>query len=274
MDVFLPDLGIKDTKATKKLLGYGRMHKAMLYLCGLVRHVCEKSPIVMIFEDLQWYDSKSLEMLYMILTRLSASVAIITTRSVESLGRAYLRVYGYGALNSFKLLPLNRNETVGLVLNVLSCELSQPCAIMQHTCCNFNHHISTAIVLQPCLNCDPALADFVVERTGGAPYFITELTKSMRECKIIEVHVNGRVALSQDHNMHSNMILSEDISAAITSRLDALSARQQLVLKAASVVGMWFNLSLVKTVILSAYKIKVNCLKEVEAMILKDIVYE
>ena len=122
LDAFLPDFGMKDTSMTRKLRGSGRTHRSMLFLCELIRHVCESRAIVMFFEDLQWYDSKSLELTHMVLTRLGGAVAMITTRPVENPGRAYLRVYGYGALTSFKLLPLNRRETMTVVLNVLSSE--------------------------------------------------------------------------------------------------------------------------------------------------------
>ena len=122
LDAFLSNFAMKDTVKTKKLRGSGRTHRSMLFLCQVIAHVCAKMALVIFFEDLQWFDSKSLELTHMILTRLKGAMALITTRPVENPGRAYLRVYGHGASTSFTLQPLNRKETMKVVLNVLSSE--------------------------------------------------------------------------------------------------------------------------------------------------------
>ena len=85
----------------------------------------------------------------------------------------------------------------------------------------------------------PPVARLILDKAEGHPFFGEELAYALRDAGYIRV-VNSTVHLSTTTEELERLTFPDTIQGVITSRIDRVSAQQQLVLKVASVIGRIF----------------------------------
>ncbi len=91
------------------------------------------------------------------------------------------------------------------------------------------------------------VSELIMRRAEGHPFFSEELAFSLRDSGVIVVEDgSGRLAAPDD--TLERLAVPDTVQGVITSRVDHLDARQQLLLKVASVLGPSFDLDLVRDV--------------------------
>jgi tetratricopeptide (TPR) repeat protein len=99
---------------------------------------------------------------------------------------------------------------------------------------------SVAVLLQALLGSDSSLStlnSLVVERTGGNPFFVEEIVRSLEDMGVLEGTRGSQRLVRQ----FSGIEVPPTVQAVLSARIDALPATQKRVLQEAAVIG--FNVS-------------------------------
>ena len=113
---------------------------------------------------------------------------------------------------------------------------------------------STAAMLKAVLDVDDApveLAAMVHERTGGNPFFVEEIARSLTETGTIRVDAR-RVTLA---GSLETLCLPANVQGVIRARLDRLDLNARQVLRAASAVGRDFTRGIVERAVLDVDRV-------------------
>ncbi|KAJ3193044.1 hypothetical protein HK101_005537 [Irineochytrium annulatum] len=174
---------------------------------------------VFIFDDAQWYDSQTLDVL-MTLSRYCPKIFVqIQTRP--------LKLSENRILEQTLALP----ETIHLVLAGFS---EQDAIEMIMT--------KLRSLTVQVIGIDPDILTSILAKTAGSPLFLQMIIDVMfvKIGSDLVVNNNGLVAL-RDESVHVEAILT-DLSAAVLFQFDRLDGKFQRLLKSASVFGQYFNL--------------------------------
>ena len=179
-------------------------------------------PIVIVMEDLHWADATSMELIESLFgLALTHRIVFINVfrpgywrtddRKVETL---YQWLPGVDFIELF-LVPLDKQAGEILVNNMLKAE-------------GLQHSIKQQIV----------------DRTGGNPFFIEEVVRSLIDDKaILKTHTGLRVTKKID-----SAVIPTTINDVIVARIDRLDDRTRELLKIASVIGRSFFDRIIKDV--------------------------
>jgi serine/threonine protein kinase/tetratricopeptide (TPR) repeat protein len=181
---------------------------------------CAGQVLVLILEDWHWADEGSKEVLFLLREMVSAYplLVIVTSRPVQS-GQSSLPS---GDLH-LELAPLGGG----------------PAAEMLSAAC------SGAKV-------PDELSELISEKTGGNPFFIEELCRTLLESGTIVIEDGeARLAGSVDR-----LLIPDTVEAVLKSRLDRLDPEAREVLRCAAVIGRQFGLELLSRVVPSRPRLK------------------
>ncbi|HYL30517.1 MAG TPA: tetratricopeptide repeat protein [Gemmatimonadales bacterium] len=92
---------------------------------------------------------------------------------------------------------------------------------------------------------DPALADWLRERTGGNPFFLEEACRSLLEEGAVKVEGGSALFRRPDQPLH----LPDTVQAVIRARVDRLDPATREILRVASVLGRDFGQGLLEQVL-------------------------
>jgi predicted ATPase len=157
------------------------------YIEGLSRH----DPVLIVFEDAQWVDPTSLELLYLVVERIPSLpiLLVVTFRSDFQPPWA-----GRPQVTLLLLNRLGRGDTLALVHRVVGDESSLPSEI----------------------------AEQIVDRADGVPLFTEELTKTVLEIRTSED------SLATLATQRAALALPPTLHASLTARLDRLGPAKEL----------------------------------------------
>jgi class 3 adenylate cyclase/tetratricopeptide (TPR) repeat protein len=159
-------------------------------------------PVIMVFEDLHWNDMQTLGLLKAVLSSIRDSrVLLLVTYRPEDYDDKWVDQPHYRQL---KLEPLAQ-EGLEQLLEVL-------------------------------LGADPQLAsvkEFLVERTGGNPFFVEEIIRSLVEINVL-AGARGQYRLEKPF---SSVQVPATVRAVLSARIDRLLPDQKRLLQEAAVVG-------------------------------------
>jgi class 3 adenylate cyclase/DNA-binding XRE family transcriptional regulator len=169
--------------------------------------LARQGPLIVVFEDLHWASDSLLDLVERIMQpRTSAPLLLIAVSRPELLDRR--PAWGAGVRQNFTTLvlqPLGAEQTAELVAQ-LGPDLPE------------------------------ALRRKIVERSGGNPFFVTELVRGLAE-RGIRVEDQGMDAVP------------DTVHAAVLARLDLLEPTERRVLQAAAVGGRLFRPAIVQAVL-------------------------
>jgi class 3 adenylate cyclase/tetratricopeptide (TPR) repeat protein len=209
-------LPIPDSASTSRLDGAARADRVVDLVVALIEREARDGGMLIVLEDLHWFDSASLRLAHSLRRRLSSVPLVITSRptgdDVDDLHR--------GLKNAAELLPIEPlPETRILELVALRLGASDVSADAR---------------------------TFINERANGNPLFAESLARELGAAGILKV-VGGIVRLEQSA-AGLVALVPRSLDAIIGTRVDRLSAMDSLTLKSASAIGPTFQLEVVRAI--------------------------
>jgi class 3 adenylate cyclase/tetratricopeptide (TPR) repeat protein len=204
-------LSVKDSGIdTIPMSPEGRKDRILEALKRIVLKGSEIRPLIMAIEDLHWIDKGSEDSLKDLFENISgANVFLIFTYRPE-----FVHTWGGKSYHSqVNLNRLSNRESLTMLSYLLGTE-----------------------------DIDKNLADLVLEKTEGIPFFVEEFVKSLKDLKIIEKK-NSKYHLAKDI---LEMIVPSTIQDVIMARVDSLPDGAKEVLQIGSVIEREFSYELVR----------------------------
>ncbi len=204
-------IDVPDTEETASLAGEQRVTATQSLLLELLAADRDRTgSLVLLLEDAHWFDSASWGLLADAVA-LRDVVVVITTRPDSPATRRELEGVGRGT------------ETVTIHLEPLPTDDVRRLA---------QASLGVAAI-------DDRVEAMLIETCKGNPFFVVELVQALAQRGALVVG-SGMATIVEDEAVH----VPTTIQAAITSRVDILSADEQLTIKVASVVGATFDVDL------------------------------
>lgn len=186
-----------------------RLENAMQAFCTLLQAESLRNSVVLHLEDLHWLDTDSQQMIRMLVQTCAAyPIAILCTSRYQDDGRRMDLGLEDGAQEQI------------IELETLSPQAVQACA-EQILGDDISHE----------------LIPFLMEKTGGNPFFVEQLVLDLQERELLEQGGSGRWQLYPDGVSN----VPTTINAVLISRLDRLIAEVRWVVQAAAVLGREFH---------------------------------
>jgi class 3 adenylate cyclase/tetratricopeptide (TPR) repeat protein len=210
VDVILP-VPIPDNELTSAMSGEIRGGNVRELLTRLLAYEASQSPLLIVMEDLHWFDSASWALLVDIQQKVRPLFLALNTRPLTDPVPVQLKqVLDTPGTRLLRLEAMKLDDVEALVCQRLGVK-SVP----------------------------PMLSRLIREKSEGHPFFAEELAYALRDSGILIIE-------NQECRVHSRFLNFEDLTlpdtlqAAITNRIDSLDPSQQLTLKVASVIGRIF----------------------------------
>jgi predicted ATPase len=186
-------------------------------LAGVVQavlaHQAAQQPIVLALEDLQWADEASLKVLDHVAGAVGTMHVLMLVIYRSDWTHAWPRRARYRPL---PLDELGENARRALLANLLGAE-----------------------------SLSEGLAQTILSRTGGNPFFIEEVVKSLQDSGVLSLSKGGLLIRSDDTWMPAadltRVPLPDRVENAILTRLDQLAEPSREVLQRASIIGQEFE---------------------------------
>jgi class 3 adenylate cyclase/tetratricopeptide (TPR) repeat protein len=190
-------------------------------VASLVELLAYEQPLVLVFEDLHWTDSISLELLERILpftnrTRLMIIALFRPQRQEPSwqFHQVAARDYAH-RYSSIALEPLDEHNARTLVANLLEIE-----------------------------DLPEKVRGLILKKAEGNPFFVEEVIRSLLDAKLV-VRENSHWRATRDIE---NITVPDTLAGVITARLDRLDSDSKRAAQTASVVGREFQMDIVADV--------------------------
>ena len=212
LNAILP-LGLPDTEVTRQMDGPSRADSIEDLMAFLLDDAARARPTAIVIDDAHWLDSTSVGLARAIARRVPHLLVVLATRPPEA-GADLEKLVGVG--DRIRITALSSSDVGALVARRLGAE-----------------------------TVDEAVERFVFERAEGHPLYSEELALALRD--------EGRLTVESSvvrpiADGLSGAAVPESLEGVIHGRIDRLTARQQLALKTASVVGPTFQLDVLRGV--------------------------
>jgi len=210
LDVILP-IQIPDNELTSAMMGEIRGSNIREVLTRVLSYEAAQAPLLIVMEDLHWFDSASWALLVDIQQKVRPILMAVNTRPLsDPVPVQFKQLLETPDTHFIKLEAMVLDDVEALVCQRLGVK-SVP----------------------------PLIGRLIREKSDGNPFFAEELAFALRDTGILyienqECQVNARFMSLED------LTLPDTLQAAITNRIDSLNPSQQLTLKVASVIGRLF----------------------------------
>jgi len=210
------ELTAPEAEKVRFLDGHSLQLQIFLAVAALFEKIAAITPAVIIIDDIQWYDSASLELINFLLAGVKQNnisfVLSYRLGYVDSIKKFLDGIRGnYGAdTTEIGLANLSPDDSIRLIDNLVGGKLSEP------------------------------LKKFILEKSSGNPFFIEEIVRNIIE--------SGRLAQAgtiTERDIH----IPGSIDAAITSRIDGLDKEAKYLLKIAAILGRSFPRALLEEIV-------------------------
>jgi adenylate cyclase len=165
----------------------------------------ERETLVLIFEDLHWFDPQSEAFLERLIESYPGSRTLVVTNFRPEFSAGWMRHSYYRQL---PLIPLPETAVADLLGGLLGVDVS----------------------LAPLLR-------FVLERTGGNPFFVEEVVRALVENGTLTGQPGNYQLTSPLHEV----TIPASVQAVLAARIDRLASEHKALLQAASVIGRTFD---------------------------------
>ncbi len=202
-DVLGLTLGLDVASDLHPLAARDRLHEAWVELLG---ELAAELPTVVLVEDLHWAEEPLLELLERLTRDVHGRLLLLGTARPELLDRR--PAWGAGRRNASLLWlePLSADESERMVEEMLAATLP------------------------------PRLAELVVARAEGNPFFVEELIATLIDRGFLERRDGGW----QLRELPGSFEIPDSIQAVAAARIDLLDPREKAALQAAAVIGRIF----------------------------------
>ena len=203
-------LRLDESDATRRMSQRARSDNLHGLVAKLVRREAAAHSLVVFLEDAHWFDSASWSLLRILVDMTREVLVVLTTRQlVDPTPAAYGAILARGNATTLTLEPVPRDVIVEVVKRALGV---------------------TSLPAE--------LGDFVSDKAEGNPLFGQQLALALRDSGVIGVEKQTCYVGKDLETVN----LPTNIQGVVATRVDGLPARDQLLLKVASVVGRSFDL--------------------------------
>lgn len=181
--------------------------------------LADSRPLILLFEDLHWADSVSIEAIKKIAKSLSHKRILIILTFRPDAEKEYLQTFGPLKKNTpdiFKEIPI-KTLSDKKIRELMHSFLPIP-----------EKEIASQIELQ------------IMDKAKGNPFYIEEIIKSLIQSKMLVQIKGGWVPAGEI----TKLDVPEGLQALIMSRIDTISAQERQVLRISSVIGNNFSTTL------------------------------
>ena len=200
------NINLAETDLTSQITGSARAACIEALVVALLSG-SEQDPRALIFEDLHWFDSASIQLLSAVSRRLPRLLLIASRRPRASAAAHPETQQEPDDFIEINLAAMTEGGIEELIRRKLrATELPE------------------------------ALVNFVYRHGGGNPFHCEELALALRDTGAIAV-IRGVCEVLADLNDPTNRSLPVSLEGAVVTRVDALAVETQLLLKAASAIG-------------------------------------
>lgn len=208
LNAVLP-LNLEETSQTTSLMGQARASATRDLLIQLLQRLIGQGPHLIVLEDAHWLDSSSWALALAVAQQVRPLALLLTTRPLGSHPPSEYQPLVELAHTHIRLDALSPTESIDLICRRLG------------------------VVSLP-----EAIGQIIRDKAQGNPFFSEELAYALRDAGLIRV-VNRRCEVAPEADLKA-LAFPETVQGAIISRIDRLTATQQLTLKVASVIGRVF----------------------------------
>ncbi|HEY1011687.1 MAG TPA: adenylate/guanylate cyclase domain-containing protein, partial [Herpetosiphonaceae bacterium] len=202
-----------ETEQTAALSGQARADATHEFLLRVLRGKLEQAPAVLILEDAHWIDSASWALARRVQRELPHMLLVLATRPlIEPLPPEYRQLLELPHTRRLRLEMLRPAEAVALV----------------------SQRLGVGSLPEP-------VERLIRDKAEGHPFFSEELAYALRDAGLLLIK-DGRAELAPGAGDLRELDFPDTLQGVITSRIDRLTAPQQLTLKVASVIGRVFTL--------------------------------
>jgi len=183
--------------------------------------ICSESPLLLLFDDMQSVDQSSLELLEYFV-RSTSNLQVLTACAYRSedvqpdspLYQSLMKFNRQRLLETIQVKNLGKEETMDLIKETFG---------------------------EPTVSSE--FADLIFQRTGGNPFFVEEVLRSLVEDGTI-----FRTESKWDRKPIQEIVLPESVKSVLKSRLTKLGPETMSVLTMASVIGSEFDFEVLREV--------------------------
>ena len=202
---------IDDSELTKAMVGEIRASNIREVLTRVLTHETRQAPLLIVMEDLHWFDSASWDLLVDVQQKVRPIMLAVNTRPLpDPLPEQFKQLLETPEVEFVKLEAMMLDDVESLVCQRLGVK-SVP----------------------------PLIGRLIREKSEGNPFFAEELAYALRDSGILYIE-NQECRLNARFMNLEDLTLPDTLQAAITNRIDSLNPSQQLTLKVASVIGRMF----------------------------------
>lgn len=210
-------VSIVETALTANLSAQQRQCATFAFVSELLRRLAQRQPLLLIFEDVQWIDESSANLILDLVQQLSVMPSAMLLLVVQR--------------------PL-QNEPIAkrLISELRSKRLHHHMPLQELSRTEIN------LLLEKALNAPISsdLLNFICERVQGNPFFALELAEALREANQLQPTPQGLAMIKGVKSLN----IPQTVQGVVQARLDSLHEADQLILKYAAVIGREFSVSI------------------------------
>ncbi|NTU54696.1 MAG: AAA family ATPase [Anaerolineales bacterium] len=218
LDVILP-MHIPDNELTSAMTGEIRGSNIREVLTRVLGHAANQTPLLIVLEDLHWFDSASWALLVDVQQKVRPVFLALNTRPLtDPVPAQFKQILDHPGTRLVKLEAMMLDDVEALVCQRLGVK-----------------------------SIPPMVGRLIREKSEGHPFFAEELAYALRESRVLVIE-NQECKVDSHFMDLESLTLPDTLQAAITNRIDSLAPSQQLTLKVASVIGRIFAFRVLQAV--------------------------
>lgn len=218
LDAILP-MHIPENELTSAMTGEIRSGNIREILTRVLDHAANRAPLLIVLEDLHWFDSASWALLVDVQQKVRPIFLALNTRPLsDPVPAQFKQILDYPETRLVKLEAMMLDDVEALVCQRLGVK-----------------------------SIPPMVGRLIREKSEGHPFFAEELAYALRESRVLVIE-NQECHVDPHFLNFENLSLPDTLQSAITNRIDSLDPSQQLTLKVASVIGRIFAFRVLQAV--------------------------
>ncbi|KAJ3323424.1 hypothetical protein HDU76_013670 [Blyttiomyces sp. JEL0837] len=220
LGLILPELKAHENPKTAKLDQQTKGNLARSLILRIFKSFVSKQKFVFIFDDIQWLDELSLEIILSLVRFSSQECMVFLSRPVKESGSDTLKtIQSHRSVQTFQLKGLDSPAIEQMIIQKL----------------NDSGHAVNKI--------DDSLVQGICEKGSGFPLYIDVMGDALREKinKDFIIDSSGCLKIA-DITKSANDVLIDNVGTAVISHFDKLNSDFQETLRVASCFGQYFNL--------------------------------
>jgi class 3 adenylate cyclase/tetratricopeptide (TPR) repeat protein len=207
---------IEETTVAKSLDPQRRLQRLMDVIAQVIRNKAQERPLLLVMEDMHWADAVSSELLDHVAAHVEDVPVFLCFTRRSTVGRP-LATEGMRYYTRLFLKELPPRESVELARSAIDVE-----------------------------TLPEELADLVVAKSRGNPFYIEQMMRSLADAgRIQRDDRTGQMVVGDVLTFE----VPDSVEGMLMSRLDSLDETSRIILQVASVVGAWFQPIIVEHVL-------------------------